>query len=444
MAVGVDPVRRDELDLARLDELEPAPGEVVHLHEPLVGEERFDHLAAAVAARHLQLVGLDLDQQAGGLEVGDDQLARVEAIQAAKLFGDVIARRDDLRLVGEDVDHRQRMPLADRVVVEVVRGRDLDHAGAEGLVDVVVGDHRDAAAGQRQLHALAMQREVARVLRMHHHRGVAEHGLRAGGGDHDVVAGLAQGLHAVGIDLDVFIGRAIRERIADRPHVAVFFLAGHFQVGDRGLQHRVPVDQALAAVDQALRVQAHEGLGDRLAGHRVHGEHAARPLAAGAEPAHLPLDGAAGLRLPCPHLLDEGVAAQRVAGLALALEHQVAADHHLGGDAGVVGAHLPQRAMAAHPVVADQRVLQRVLERMAHVQGAGDVRRRQQDGVGGTIALRGERAAVLPLLVEAGFEGLGIVAWGERGHRGIFLRKCIPCGMRCHMSNLFTSKPCAW
>ena len=251
---------------------------------------------------------------------------------------------------------------------------------------------------------------------MHHGGGVAEHGFRAGGGDDQVVARLAQDLVAVAVDLDVFVGRAVGQRIADRPHVAVFFLAGDLEVGDRGLQHRIPIDQALAAVDQALFVQAHEGLGDRGGGHRVHGEHAARPVAAGAEPAHLPLDGAAGLFLPGPDLLDEGVAAQRVAGFALALEHQVAADHHLGGDAGVVGAHLPQRAVTAHAVVADQRVLQGVLERVAHVQRAGDVRRRQQDGVGRAVARGRERAAAFPLLVQAGFEGFRVVARGEGGH----------------------------
>ena len=416
VAVGVDPVRRHEFHFARFHEFETALRQRVHLHEPLVGQERLDHLAAAVAARHLQTVRLDLDQQAGGVEVGDDQLARVETIQAAVFFGDVVARRNHLRLVGEDVDHRQRVALADRVVVEVVRGGDLDHAGAEGAVHVVVHDQRDAAAGQRKGDRLAVQREVARILRMHHRRGVAEHGFRAGGGDHDVVADLAQCLDAVGIDLDVFVRGAIGQRIADRPHVAVFFLAGDLEVGDRGLQHRVPVDQALAAVDQALFVQAHEGLGDRGGGHRVHGEHAARPVAAGAEPAHLPLDGVAGLLLPLPDFLDELVAAQRVAGLAFACNGEVARDDHLGGDAGVVGAHLPQRAIATHAVVADQRVLQGVLERVAHVQRAGDVRRRQQDGIGRAVARGRKRAAAFPLLVQAGFEGFRVVARGEGGH----------------------------
>jgi hypothetical protein len=48
----------------------------------------------------------------------------------------------------------------------------------------------------------------------------------------------------------------------------------------------------------------------------------------------------AGLFLPLPHLLHEGVAAQVVARLVLAC--QLPFHHHLGGDAGVVGARLPQ------------------------------------------------------------------------------------------------------
>mgnify|MGYP003693838417 CR=1 FL=1 len=58
---------------------------------------------------------------------------------------------------------------------------------------------------------------------------------------------------------------------------------------------------------------------------------------------------------------------------------QLLLDDDLRGDARVVGADLPQRVVAAHPVVADQHVHQRLLERVAHVQRAGDVRRRQLD-----------------------------------------------------------------
>src|SRR5690606_26932536 len=108
-----------------------------------------------------------------------------------------------------------------------------------------------------------------------------------------------------------------------------------------------------AAVDQAVLVQAHEGLDHRGRRHRVHGERTARPVTRRAHAAHLALDGVARLRLPLPDLADEAVATQRVAGFAAAFAVEVARHHHFRGDAGVVGAHLPQRAEAAHAVVAD-------------------------------------------------------------------------------------------
>ena len=68
------------------------------------------------------------------------------------------------------------------------------------------------------------------------------------------------------------------------------------------------------------------------------------------------------------------------------LLHQLALDHHLGGDAGMVGAGLPQHVAAAHALEAAQHVLQRVVERVAHVQRARHVRRRDHDGKGLGIA----------------------------------------------------------
>jgi len=49
------------------------------------------------------------------------------------------------------------VPLRAGVVVEVVRAGDLDAARAEGPVDEVVGDDRDAPVAQRQVDQLADQ-----------------------------------------------------------------------------------------------------------------------------------------------------------------------------------------------------------------------------------------------------------------------------------------------
>ena len=151
----------------------------IHRDKPLVGEHGLNDLAGAGAARHHQLVFFDLDQKALGFQVGNDLLARHKAVQAAVFFGGVVI---DGRVQRQHTDDGQLVALADGVVVHVMRGRDLDHAGAKSHVHVVVGNHRNIAAAKRQRDALADQVLVALVFGVHHQRHVAQHGFGAGGG----------------------------------------------------------------------------------------------------------------------------------------------------------------------------------------------------------------------------------------------------------------------
>ena len=90
----------------------------------------------------------------------------------------------------------------------------------------------------------------------------------------------------------------------------------------------------------------------------------------------------------------------------LAFARELALDDHLRRDAGVVGAASAtacrSRACGGSAISAS---MQRVLERVAHVQRAGDVRRRQQDAVRLAVAARREHAAGFPLGVPLRLEG---------------------------------------
>ena len=299
------------------------------------------------------------------------------------------------------------MALPHRVVVGVVRRRDLDDAGAEVLVNVVVGNNGDFAPHQWQRDRLADQVLVALILRVHHHRHVAQHRFGSRGGHHQ------------------FFATAIGQRIGDVPQKTVFFGAFDFEVGDGGFQLRVPVHQALAAVDQALLVQPHEGFGDHLGQLVVHGEVFAAPVHRGAHAAHLAGDGVARVLLPLPHTGDEVLPAQVVAALFLLL--QLALDHDLRGDAGVVGARDPRRVEALHAVVARQAVHDGLVERVPHVQRAGYVGRRQLNGE--VLAARGglgaglaraaktcaPQAGRLPRGAPRGLDGGGLEGFGQGG-----------------------------
>ena len=114
-------------------------------------------------------------------------------------------------------------------------------------------------------------------------------------------------------------------------------------------------------------------------------------------------------------MLDERLAADVGALQPLAVE--VALDHHLRGDAGMVGADHPQRVLALHPRVADEDVLQRIVERMADVQRAGDVGRRHDDREGlGVGPLRAEQPLPFPMGIPAGLDRAGFEGLGKLGH----------------------------
>jgi hypothetical protein len=256
---------------------------------------------------------------------------------------------------------------------------------------------------------LADEPPVAIIVGMHGDGGVAEHGLGSRGGDHDV------GRCVVRVEGAIF------QRIAQMPEVALHLDLLDFEVRDGGEQLRVPIDQALVFVDEAGAVEIDEHLAHRARKPLVHGEALARPIARRAESLQLIDDQTARLDLPLPDAAHELVAAERAAVRLLAL-HQLALDHHLGGDAGMVGARLPQHVAAAHALEADEDVLQRIVERVTHMQRAGHVRRRDDDGegprAGAVRTAGGKRLRLFPQAVDRALDGGWLVGLVEHRRFG--------------------------
>ena len=81
----------------------------------------------------------------------------------------------------------------------------------------------------------------------------------------------------------------------------------------------------------------------------------------------------------------------------------------------MIGADHPERVLALQPSVAREDVLQRIVERMADVERAGDVGRRVDDRPRlGVRALGTEQAVLLPMAVPAGFDRGGVEGLGQR------------------------------
>ena len=433
--------------LARAAAHHDAAVDIGHAHEPLLAEPRLDDRLAAVAVVDLDRAVFDLLDEPLRVEVRHDALARGEAIEA--LIG---ALRCDRAVAVQHVDCADlAVALPHFVVVGVVRRRDLDAAGAERRIGPFVGDQRDLAARQRQRDLAALLgercdlREVGDQLLLalqqalefllpgfaflvrscgdllalrcdrglHRGRGiwvhgdcrVAEHRLGSRRRDEHVL-GFARG--------------CIRERIAQVMELALHRLFVELVIGDGGLQRAVPVDESIAAEDQAIAEHREERLPHRARTHGVHRESRAVPIARAAHALLLRDDALLALLLPIPDALHQSLAADVVARLAFDLL-QPLLDDRLRRDAGVVGARLPQRVVALHAMPTDQEVLHHVVHRVPHVQRAGHVRQRHHHDV--AFATRvgegGEGFLAEPRRGDRGLEGLGFVlGWQLGRHRG--------------------------
>ena len=403
VALGI-PLRPDPHGAARHG-VERGLGEFGHADEPLVGEVGLDRRLRAVGVGQLDEPVLHLQELARGLEVGHDLRPRPRDREAH--VGSGLGVEPAVGL--EDVDHQQPLPQAHVVVVGIVGGGDLHAAGAHLGLGPLVGHQRDRPAeqGQPDLPAVPRHRrelfeagqQVAAAggevvegrvylgdvpggrggpllpqgpfglvergggLRVHGHGRVAQERLRPGRRH-----GQARRLAGPGID----------HVVADVPEVALHRLVEDLVVADGRLQERVPVDQPLAAPHETLAEQPQEGLADSPRAAVVEREPHAVPVAAGAEVAELPEDPLLILLLPGPDPRDEPLAAEIVAGELFLLEQPPLHDR-LRGDAGVIGAGHPEREESLHPPGADEHVLQRVVEGVAEVEGAGHVGGRDDD-----------------------------------------------------------------
>jgi hypothetical protein len=122
-----------------------------------------------------------------------------------------------------------------------------------------------------------------------------------------------------------------------------------------------------------------------------------------------------------PDPLQEGLTPQRAAVEVLVLACRLPLHDVLRGDAGVIRAGDPEHVAPLHPAPAREDVLQRVVQRVADVQEARDVRRRDHDRdtarPAGGVGVK--QAGVDPALVPAVFDVVGTVGFIElwSGHR---------------------------
>ena len=246
---------------------------------------------------------------------------------------------------------------------------------------MLVGDDRHEPVGQREAHRFSDQIGKPQIARMDGNPGVAEHRFRPGRGNDDKPA------------------RHFRHGVADIPQRTFGFPAVDLQIRDHRVHHRIPIDQALVAVNQAFPIEPDEHAANRHGQCRIHCEALPAPVGRSAEPAELASDSSARLLPPLPDARNESVAAE--ARFGAAFRDHLVADDDLGGDAGMIRAGLPEHVAASHAPIPYEHILQREGQRVPHMQAPRDIRGRHHDRVGRLAAVRvgAERARTLPEFV---------------------------------------------
>ena len=395
MEIGLAPALGEKPNLAVLDRSHRG-GHGGIAQEPLLAEVRLDGNVAALAVADAMGVIFRLEQKAEAFHFRQHGFARLHAVQA----GELRPRGARHRTVGRD-NNRQRQVVAQRhfVVGGIVGGSHFDTAGAELRIDQLIENDGNGLVAERQEYLLAAQILVARVLGMHRHGFVAQHRFRAGGGDDDKAVRASQGIFEV-------------------PKMPLLLDHIDLLIGEGGLGGGVPIDHALAAIDQGFIVKLDEHFLNAERVLRVHGETLAGPIAGSAQHLELLDDDAAVLLLPLPHFLQELLAAEVVAGFHEAEFAQILLDNGLRGNAGVVRAGQPQHFAPLHAGQAGQDVLDGVVEDVPQGEHAGDVGGRNDNGVGRLARQRiGDKALpVEPELAPFLLNGLGFVGFGNFGH----------------------------
>ncbi len=291
------------------------------------------------------------------------------------------------------------MTHAHFVVIRIVGRGHFDCAGAEFRLDKIVGHYRNLAIHQRQHQHLPDQLAISFVFGVYRHGRVAQHRLRPR---------RRHSNRAV----------AVFEWITKIIKLALLRLAQNFEIGQYGLIVRTPIHNAIAAINHSVVVQAHKGFADSARKILVHGETFARPIDRRALAPDLLENLPAVLLLPGPDAFGKLLTAKIVARQAFLL--QLARHHQLRRDTGVIHSRQPQRAKSGHAFISGQHIHHGVLQSVAHMKRAGNVRRRDHNRENGRVRilinLGSEIAALFPTRIVIPLGCFRIVSFWDLDH----------------------------
>ena len=178
----------------------------------------------------------------------------------------------------------------------------------------------------------------------------------------------------------------------------MFLLIDHLLIGEGSEGLGVPVDHTDAAIDQTLIVEVAEDADYGSRASLIHGEGGAIPVARGSELTELLEDDTSILIGPIPGVGEELLTSKGM--LIDTLLGELSHDFSLGRYGSMVGAGNPASVLAGHTGTTHQYILNSIIQHVAHVEHAGDIRGWNHYGIRFTIIGGGmEKTMIHPILI---------------------------------------------
>ena len=154
----------------------------LHLYEPLGGNQGFNGFTAALAMSHGVRAVFNLHQQSQLVQVFYDILTAFIALLS--FIGSGLFGHDAVFI--DDNDGFQVLPQTHLIVVGVMGRGNLNGAGTEFRINIVIGNNGDLPVHNRQQDLFPYQLAIPLVLRIYGYRRIAGDGFRTGSGNGQV------------------------------------------------------------------------------------------------------------------------------------------------------------------------------------------------------------------------------------------------------------------
>ena len=347
---------RNKFCFPRLHCFHSGTGKRFHFDKPLFRSKRFNNRMAARAVTDGMFFFFAFYKKPHIRKIFDDlfpALVAVHAIISARLF---VHRAVFIH----DDDGFQMVAFTHGKVIWIMGRCNLYTACTIFHIYIFISDDRNLSVSSRQLHPLPDQMRISFIFRINSDGRITGNRFRTGRRD----------AHSTFL---------ISKRIIEIPQMAHIIFMLYFDIGKRRLAAGTPVGNAEPLINQTFFIKGYKYFTDSTGANIIHRKTFTAPITGRPQASDLLPDGIPVFFLPFPYAFQKFFTSQIV--LCEAFFGNLFFHLDLRGDTGMVLSRKPEDIIPLHPFIADQDILQCIVQRMPHMKLPRYIGRRQHNAV---------------------------------------------------------------